>query len=593
MRTESKFVFIFKVIITALLFPFSLYCQNPAQSIIDVNNITSWVRNDGFHDWLFGFSGFQKRWNGSFPKGTAGAIFSEGLLWGGKVFDKNPVLIRVNGSEYRNGNAPITRLFRVMPFFKENDLTDDASNFFNVPERLVTVSMINQLNNQYEKDWNEWPAEKGAPYYDVNKNGGYEPEIDLPGIPGASQTIWINYNDANSDTMYQAPPVGLEIQETYWAYADNDAAGIYRGLKNVIFKHARIIYKGNELSSPDSRIDSMYIVQWVDQDLGTPFNDFLGCDTSLNLGYVYNSADLDPIYNEFFTAPPAVGHAFLQGPAHRTGNSSDSAVINFKWNHGYRYFQPKPLNIFIAHRTAGDFGDPNYNYEGALEFYNLMRGYLPIPPYPASQKRVYEMGEIEFGGYGTYMLSGDPVTKTGWIDGIYDTPGDRRIWMMSGPIDLKLGDTAEVVVALVGGFGSDHLNSITDLRYRTKQAGYLYDIFVEQMTNESLNPQIPERNIDVRNYILSQNYPNPFNSSTFIKYELPEPAFVKLAVYDILGREVKVLVNEIKGAGKYKVEFNPSGLSSGVYIYRISFGNNSSRLVKDGLTKTSKLLFIK
>jgi len=166
------------------------------------------------------------------------------------------------------------------------------------------------------------------------------------------------------------------------------------------------------------------------------------------------------------------------------------------------------------------------------------------------------------------------------------------MYMINGPLNLKLGDTAEVVLATVGGLGTDHLNSITDLRYRARQAAYLYEIFVRQMTDGSLNIDLPEINF-ANDYILYQNYPNPFNSSTIIKYQLPEPAFVKLAVYDILGEEVKVLVNESKGAGNHQIEFNSAGLASGIYIFRISFENSSSKLVKDGLTKSNKLLLIK
>jgi hypothetical protein len=68
---------------------------------------------------------------------------------------------------------------------------------------------------------------------------------------------------------------------------------------------------------------------------------------------------------------------------------------------------------------------------------------------------------------------------------------------------------------------------------------------------------------------LYQNYPNPFNPSTTMRFELPEAAEVKLAVYDILGREVSVLVNERKIAGSYELKFDASGLSSGVYFYRL------------------------
>jgi hypothetical protein len=83
---------------------------------------------------------------------------------------------------------------------------------------------------------------------------------------------------------------------------------------------------------------------------------------------------------------------------------------------------------------------------------------------------------------------------------------------------------------------------------------------------------------------LSQNYPNPFNPATSIRYSISKKSFVKLAVYDILGREVASLVQGIKDQGTYNVEFNGSNLPSGVFIYRLEInpndGSNSFLAVK-------------
>jgi gluconolactonase len=71
---------------------------------------------------------------------------------------------------------------------------------------------------------------------------------------------------------------------------------------------------------------------------------------------------------------------------------------------------------------------------------------------------------------------------------------------------------------------------------------------------------------------LQRNYPNPFNPRTTIKYELAGPSMVRLSVYDILGREVAVLVNEKNDAGVHEVKFDGAALSSGVYLYRLEAG---------------------
>lgn len=77
------------------------------------------------------------------------------------------------------------------------------------------------------------------------------------------------------------------------------------------------------------------------------------------------------------------------------------------------------------------------------------------------------------------------------------------------------------------------------------------------------------------NYVLYNSYPNPFNPTTIIKYSIPLNSFVTLKVYDILGREVKTLVNELKNQGVYEVTFNGENLSSGTYFYRITAGSFS------------------
>ena len=83
---------------------------------------------------------------------------------------------------------------------------------------------------------------------------------------------------------------------------------------------------------------------------------------------------------------------------------------------------------------------------------------------------------------------------------------------------------------------------------------------------------------------LSQNYPNPFNPVTVIGYQLPVIGFVSLKVFDVLGNEVATLVDEFKPAGRYEVEFNASGLSSGAYFYKLR---------ADNFIQTKKLLLLK
>jgi len=96
----------------------------------------------------------------------------------------------------------------------------------------------------------------------------------------------------------------------------------------------------------------------------------------------------------------------------------------------------------------------------------------------------------------------------------------------------------------------------------------------EQQENE----QLP------KSFLISQNYPNPFNPSTKIKYSILFTEFVNLTVFDLLGREVAVLVNEQKTIGNYEIEFNAGYLTGGIYFYKLNAGNYS---------ETKKMLMIK
>ncbi len=83
---------------------------------------------------------------------------------------------------------------------------------------------------------------------------------------------------------------------------------------------------------------------------------------------------------------------------------------------------------------------------------------------------------------------------------------------------------------------------------------------------------VEETQLIPASFRLDQNYPNPFNPSTAISYQLSAVSHVTLRVYDVLGREVRTLVDEVKKPGRYEVRFDGSSLSSGVYFYKLQAG---------------------
>ena len=139
------------------------------------------------------------------------------------------------------------------------------------------------------------------------------------------------------------------------------------------------------------------------------------------------------------------------------------------------------------------------------------------------------------------------------------------------------------MIELTQAMGNDQFESIKIMREKANLLRSLpYDTLAYGVTPYKINyidttniTDIVESEIVPGKLELSQNFPNPFNPETVIIFGIPEQAFVTLKIYDILGREIEALVNEEKSPGTYRVKFNSSGLASGIYIYRVSTGNQN------------------
>lgn len=190
---------------------------------------------------------------------------------------------------------------------------------------------------------------------------GYNPNIDIPGIPGADQTLWFVANDLDSITctkFHGSPPMGIELQVTAWGYRDIDI------IDNSLFKKIILINKSK------NTFEDMYASIWNDSDLGEAGDDFIGCDTLLNLGYTYNGDDHD-IYFKY--NPPAVGFKFLQGPIINGTQNDEGRFLG-------RIITGKKNLLLTSFPYVGKcdplYHEPTFdNYEnGTLRWYNLMQG---------------------------------------------------------------------------------------------------------------------------------------------------------------------------------------------------------------------------
>jgi hypothetical protein len=587
--------------------------EQPRYALLDLNNFTSWLGHNGI-------SNRSPKGNvgGKFPRGTAQVVYQDGIVWGGKAYvDANKTvaapfgqLIRVGGATYSTGSRPgriigfganaatsdplaaEARVYRIRRDYfavSEAELRRDAAEVFEVEAEQVTTEQTQAVRAQYERDWNEWPVAFGAPFIDRNRNGVYDPpppfsasftaadllagNYDEPGIASlnldepAHQVLWTVYNDLDTtqrNVRWGSEPLGLEVQVTQWAFKSALAWGSY------FYRRVRMINKGgaaiNAAGEKDALwLDDMYLCQWVDADLGDFSDDLAGCDTTLSLGYVYNAVGDDQEFLRFHLRPPAIGYALMQGPIKPQAGAV--ALFDMKQRRDWKNIG---MNAFIYHATGDAYSEPVGGYEtGALVWYKVLRGFAPIQgpesyfDFPPGMRP------------GPFPFAGDPVAKTGHIDGVgfpgSRFPGERRFQIHTGPFALAPGDTQEAVVACVAGMGADRLSSVSVMKFLTKHVRQSFP-----SPAVLLEPSLEEKEESPRPnyYTLSLSFPNPFTTSTSFDFTLPQATRVRVSVFDLLGREVALIEDRFMNAGRHRASWEGRdqqgrALPSGVYFYRL------------------------
>ncbi|MDP1677913.1 MAG: T9SS type A sorting domain-containing protein [Bacteroidota bacterium] len=495
-KLKLCFTNILYLLIVTLYFVNTLYAEDPSgeknkqrlhkvttndtYQSFTINNFFNYYSNngDGSYNPYKGMSGLE------FPKGSGNtAVFEDGFLIGGKTrtsISDPTQIIKVGGSAYRHGwqagrivtpgtsttNAvadnpalPANRIFKVRSDITPSTPTGLAKDIIEAGElplvsRFESGATVQTIYDQYISDWNEWPASEGAPFTDNNNNGTYEPAVDVPGVSGADQTLWHVSNDldaAKTKFLYGSDPIGIELQRTIWGYRYKGALG------NTIFTKYKIINKSGAI------FDKAYVAQWSDPDLGEPGNDITGCDTLLSLGFVYNGTIRDAVYG---SNSPALGYDFFQGPL-VNGLPSDSGKVNGRYVRGKKNLPMTAFNFtYSGNVINNNMPSP---YDGTIQWYRQMQGLNGNTGAP-----IHEYFDI-LKPTTSFTVSGDPVTGLGWLDGVYNPPSDRRMWLCSGPFTMANGDTQEIVVGTIIAQDGDRLSSVSALKSYDKAAQFAYD----------------------------------------------------------------------------------------------------------------------
>jgi hypothetical protein len=242
-------------------------------------------------------------------------------------------------------------------------------------------------------------------------------------------------------------------------------------------------------------------------------------------------------------------------------------------------YLPSPAGAFVK--------TPTFGGRGYFAFAAAYIGKNPVTPtglveYQLKSRSLFGTSVMKFSSsqFESLVVSGSRGTLkgTGTVDGsgsygfllsVIDGQlfnGNKlrmKIW------DKNHGNAVVYDTQMGSGDDAAPTGAVTGLLSVSKSGGSTAssNVSIQQVMEEGTATEIPTQ------YELYNAYPNPFNPSTTIRFDLPDAARVQLVVFDMLGREVAVLVDEERPAGQHAVKFDAGRLSSGVYIYRLQAGN--------------------
>jgi hypothetical protein len=568
-----------KISLLILFFSINVYSQSlaPAQSIfMQGNNINSVFMTDGFYNFDYvhsqGDAGFI--WPATSTQRIT-AVFGSSIWIGAKIGSQHELRLAASSfvSHFSPGNIPV--IGQIPPQSVCNDPSwrgyyihlNDPS-LFNGGLRYKTTGG-RQYTFNYDS-WAVWPVQKGAPYVEVNGIPGYQPAWngDRPGIGNGMTArpeellfmVFMDYTDCTdsihlngSSSPGGTKPMGVEIQKLVFTF--NCAP-----LRDMYFIKYKIINKSINVW------DSVWISDQHDPDIGDAFDDLNGCDSARNLSFTYNKDNDDGNYG---INPPAFGTRILQSPLKYTGNNFDTVKLPYDTITGYK--MTGLSGFYSFYQEEGCYGIPSE----AIYAYNFMRGKhgcgTNIINWVTNQQT-------------SYMYSGNSCSRIGWIDSFMT---DKRNISNMGPVTMNSSDTQIVVLSyMITRDGGNNFQNVCALQSISDSAlKYYYNDFrtCVPIGIEPISTEIPQK------FELFQNYPNPFNPTTKIRFNIP--AFVEttrrvvsLRIYDALGKEIAVLVNQNLKPGIYEIDWNAENIPSGVYFYS---------LVTNEFTQTKKMVVLK
>lgn len=462
-----------------------------------------------------------------FPKGGGASVLYSGSLWIAG-FD-NTAQLHVSGQEFFLSGADSGYDYWPGPLDTATHATTYAtcSNWAKI-WKIYQTQIDSFLHLGYNTLFTmprsilQWPAKGNpyatgnggvsltittdmAPFIDVDHDGKYDPtKGDYPKIKGEEALWWVYNDNGPTHTHTKAQGLGLEIHVMAYAYRR------WNMIDNVVF------YDYTLINRSIYNYTNLRIGQWADGDIGWPYDDYIGCDTTRRLGIMYNGDAYDGDgspgnYNEWI---PVAGITMVHQPGDDGCNNRT------------------PLGDFIYYNN--DFtaiGNP----ANGMEYYNYLNARLKDGTHfkndwnglPASTSRGYGSGPDV-----NYLFTGDVKDTTQWSECVSaNLPYDRRIVMATSDFNLPIGASENLVIALLAypkQYGCPY-TSFDTIKMVCDTAWYYYCHPPAPLPLGITGPKTAECNFKL--------YPNP--SSDIINIETAVNGIEEIHVYNILGIEMQ------------------------------------------------------
>lgn len=436
------------------------------QVALDPNNISSFFYNTGiFNQDLRAQNHPGLMW----PKGSGKyACFTAGLSMGAYVNNQ----LREAMCSYTGEYAP-------------GYVNNTGSEPVAVTDSRFRIYKVTSTSNNNEPDYAQWGdmVPFGAPYDDINHNDQYDPGIDKPGRKDAAMTLFACLTDGFPESHTSGEgfgggtlPLFVELHFTAWAYTSPGLEDI-QFINWVVFNKSKTAWKRT------------YMGVTVDPDLGYANDDYIGCDTALNLGFCYNGDNNDDPEQPYSYGPnpPAFGMDYFTSPVNHSVTPPDTLGLT-------------SFVYFTNTSTPGPSCEKDPNGETVPAYYMLQ-----------GLKKDQSSWVVPPGGDSSYITKycypGDPQTGNGWTEGIPGNPsgsiqncagltgaqvnvnpvGDRRFIFNSGADNFVVypygvpyngqthTDTINIVLAQFVARGSSNLNSVTQLKKLDVVAQKIFD----------------------------------------------------------------------------------------------------------------------